>query len=195
MVDGIFSILAADSFNVILYLPRSSQKGKRCNQYEIDIAFSRTIYGPFVLDTSFWYIPSFLIDFNCLLTNTMSPVSNFLVRFTLLRISLCLSLLSETRIFNISICINRSGYAVSNLSKVCCLSELPSLDLYGDRYIGNGNYIPIPTTDQSISVPSTGPAFQLYGTKKLVAIIVEGFHFLLILSSGTCSSNDEILNL
>ena len=100
MADGIFSILSAGSFTFLLCLASPSQKGKHCNQYEISVAFSRTLYGPFVLNTSSWAIPSFIFYLICYLTKKMPPVSNSLVIFPLLRSSLCLILISETRMLN-----------------------------------------------------------------------------------------------
>ena len=50
----------------------------------------------------------------------------------------------------------------SKWSNACFSSELPSIKLDGDRSIVNGNYVSIANTDQEISVPSTGPAFQAY---------------------------------
>ena len=66
---------------------------------------------------------------------------------------------------NNSICINTSGDVDSNLSKACRTSEVPSLDLAGYISIVNGNSLTIATTDQAISVPSTGPSFQAYSEK------------------------------
>ena len=43
MLDGIFSTLKADYFNYLPGLPRPSQKGKRCKQYELGVALSRTL--------------------------------------------------------------------------------------------------------------------------------------------------------
>ena len=137
MVDGIFSILAADSLTFLQGLPRNPQKGKRWSQYELGVAFSRNLYGNFVLDTNIWAILSFLIDFTCFLSTTRSPVSNYLMSLTLLRSSLCLSLFSDNRMLNNSICINMSGDEASQLSKAYSTSEVPSCDLSGDRSIGN----------------------------------------------------------
>ena len=84
---------------------------------------------------------------------------------TLLCSSLCLSLLSDTRMLNISLCLNISGDSASNWYKACCPSELPPLNLSGDRSIGNGKYLPISTTDQEMPFLSTGPTCQEYSTK------------------------------
>ena len=89
-------------------------------------------------------------------------MSNSLTSFTLLRSSLCLSLLSDNRMLKISLCLNISGDTASNLSQACCIYEVPPLDLYGYRSIGNGKSPTISTTDQEISVPSTGTSFQAY---------------------------------
>ena len=80
--------------------------------------------------------------------------------FSLLNISLCLSLILDTSMLNKSFCLNISGDAASKWSKYCCTSEVPSLDLDGDRSIGNGNSLPMATTDKVMSVPSTGTEFQ-----------------------------------
>ena len=78
MLDGMFFILATDYFTFIPVLSRTSQKGKCQIQYELGVAFYRTLLGPFILNTSFRYILSFLLGFTCFLTSTMSPVSNSL---------------------------------------------------------------------------------------------------------------------
>ena len=155
MLDGIFSILAAGSFTFLPGLPRISQKGKRWSQYELGVSFSRTLHGPFVLND----------NFTCFLTTTGSPVSNYLMIFPLLGSSLCLRLLSYTRMLNNSLCLNRSGDASSEWYKACCPSGLPFLKLYGDRSIVNGNSLPVTTTDWSIPAQSTRPAFQYYSAK------------------------------
>ena len=80
----------------------------------------------------------------------------------MLRSSLCLSLLSYTRMLKNYLCLNRSGDAPSEGSKDFCSSELPSLNLAGDRSIGNGNSLPIATTDCAMPVPSTGTELQAY---------------------------------
>ena len=164
-MDGIFYILAADSFTFLPGLPRPSQNGKRWSQYEIGVTFSRTLYVPFVLNTNFWAITYFPLDFTCLLTITRSPASNSLMSLPLLRSSLCLSLLLYTRMLNNYICLNIIGDAASKWSNACCHYEVPFLNLAGDSSIGNGNSLPIATTDKSISVLSTGPAFQAYSAK------------------------------
>ena len=167
MVDGRFSILDAVSFTFLSGLPRPSQKGERRIQYELGVAVYRTIYDHFVLNNNLWAIPSFMIDFTCLLTITRSPVSNYLTSLPLLHISLCLRLLSDNRLLNYSLCINRSGDAASKWYKACCPSELPSLDLDGDKSIGNGNYLLINTNNGAMSVLYTGPAFQAYSANNM----------------------------
>ena len=165
MMYGIFYILSAGSFTFLPSLPRPSQKVKLWSQYELSVAFYRTLYDPFVLNNNFWDIPYFLLDLNSFLTNTRSPVSNSFVSLPLLRISLCISLISYTRILNNSLCLNISGCEASKWSKDCCTYEVPSLDLSGDRSIVNGKSLPMATTDWIIPVPSTGPAFQAYRAK------------------------------
>ena len=61
MADGTFSILGANSFTSLPGLPRPSQKGKRLSQYDIGVAFSRTMYSPFVLNNNLWAILYFLV--------------------------------------------------------------------------------------------------------------------------------------
>ena len=159
------SILDDDSFTFLLDLPMTSQKGKHWSRYDLGVAFSRTLYGNFVLNANFWSILSFLLDFTCFFTTTRSTVSNYLMILNLLHSSLCFSLFPDTRILNISICINRSGDPFSKLYTDSFPSEVPSLDLSGDRSIRNGKSLTIATTDQAISVPSTGPAYQYYNAK------------------------------
>ena len=113
---------------------------------------------------SLWTIPYLIIDLNFFLTKKLSPVSNSLVILPLLHISLCLSLLSDNRMLKISLFLNRSGYASSKKFNDCCLSEVPSLDLYDDRSVENGNSLLIATTDKVMSVTYTGPEFQAYIT-------------------------------
>ena len=67
--------------------------------------------------------------------------------------------------FNSSICLNRSGDPSSKWSKDSCPSEVTSLDLTGDRLIGNEKTLMIVTKDQEMSVTSTGPVFQAYRAK------------------------------
>ena len=165
MVDGIFSIIDADSFTFPMGLPRPSQNGKLWSQYDIGLTFSRNLYGSFVLNTNFWAIPYFPLDFTCLLTTTRSPASNSLKRLPLLRSSLCLSLLLDTRMLNNYMCLNIIGDAASKWSNACCPYEVPCLNLAGDSSIGNGNSLPIATTDKAMSVVSTGPAFPAYSAK------------------------------
>ena len=81
-VGWYFSILAAESFNFLPGLPRPSQKGKHWIQYELDVAFYRTLYDTSALNTNFWAIPHFLLDLTCFLTVTRSPVSNYVTRLT-----------------------------------------------------------------------------------------------------------------
>ena len=106
-----------------------------------------------------------MIDFNCFLTTTISPVSNSLIRFPLLHSSLCISLLSDNRMLNSSLCLNIIGYVASEQPNYCCPSEVPSIELAVDKSFGNGNYMPIVTTDRAMSVPSKRPAFQAYNAK------------------------------
>ena len=87
-------------------------------------------------------------------------MSNHLMILPLLRISLCLILLSYTRMLNNYISINRGGDVESKRSKACCNSEVPSLELAGDKSTGNGKSLPISTNDISRLVLSTGPEFQ-----------------------------------
>ena len=79
----------------------------------------------------------------------------------------CCSRISDTRMLNNSICLNRSGDWSSKWSNVCCHSKVSSLDLTGDRSIGNWNSVMISTTYWSILVPSTGPAFQTYSANNM----------------------------
>ena len=130
------------------------------------------MYGTFFLNTNFLYIPSFLLDFTCFLTTTRYPVSNHLMILSFF-ISLCLRLLSYTRILNNSICLNRIGDAASKLYKACFPSEVPFLKLSGYRSIVNGNFLPIPTTDRSISVPYTGTALQACSAKNTELILID----------------------
>ena len=67
---------------------------------------------------------------------------------------------------NSSLFMNIIGVAASNYFKAYCSSEVPSLDLAGDRSILNGKSLPISTSDQAKSVLYTGPAFQAYHTQK-----------------------------
>ena len=82
------------------------------------------------------------------------------MRLTLLLSSLCLSLLSYTKTLNIHLCLNIIGDAAYKGPKDVYTSELPSLELTLDRLIGNGNSLPIFTTDQEISIPYNGTALQ-----------------------------------
>ena len=117
MAYVIFSILASDSFTFIPCLPIPSQKFRHCSQYEFGMAFFSTIYGPFVLNSNFCSTPYFILDLICFLSTKMSPSSIYLMILPLLRRSLILSLISETRMLNISLCINRSGDVASKWSK------------------------------------------------------------------------------
>ena len=54
MVYGIFYTLDSDSFTVIAAPPIPSQKGKIQSHYELGVAFSRTLWVTFVLNTNFW---------------------------------------------------------------------------------------------------------------------------------------------
>ena len=116
-------------------LPRPLKKGKLWSQYELGVAFSSTLYGPFVFHNNFWDIASFLIDFACFLTTTRYHVSNYLLILPLLHSYLCISLLSDTSMLNSYLCLNRSGCTLSNWSKSCCTFEVPSLVIAGGRSI------------------------------------------------------------
>ena len=91
-------------------------------------------------------------------------MSNYLMYLPLLRSSLCLIILLDTRMLNNSLCLNICGDAASKLYKDCCPSEVLSLNIVGGRSIVNGNSLPISTTDRAISATSAGPAFQAYST-------------------------------
>ena len=80
-------------------------------------------------------------DFTWSLTTTISPISIYLDILILLLSSLCMSLLSETRMLKIPLCMNRSSNVPSKLYNVCCPYDVPSLDLYGDIRIGNGKLV------------------------------------------------------
>ena len=95
----------------------------------------------------------------------MYPVSNYLVSLSLFCKVMCLSLLSDTRMLNISLCLNISMDSASKWSKDWCPSVIPSLDLTGDRPILNENSLPISTTDKAMLVPSTGTTFKAYSAK------------------------------
>ena len=64
-------------------------------------------------NNNFWYTPSFLLKFVCLLTTTMSLVLNYLIIFYLLCSSLSLSLISDIKGLDSSVCLNRSKDAAS----------------------------------------------------------------------------------
>ena len=64
--------------------------------------------------------------------------------------------------FNIYLYLNRIGNEASKWSNNFCPSIVPSLDLSCDKSIVNGNSLPISTTDISMLVLSTGPAFKYY---------------------------------
>ena len=53
-MDYIYSIMATGYLNYIPGLQRSSQKCKKCSQYDTDVVFSSTMQGPFVLNTNLW---------------------------------------------------------------------------------------------------------------------------------------------
>ena len=161
MVDVIFSILAADFFTFLLGLTRPSQEGKHWIQYELGVEFSSTLYGPSVLNTSFLDIPPFLLELTCFLTTTRSHVPKYHMSLNLFHTSLCLSLFSYNSMLNRYLCLNRSGDASSKWFKACCPSEVPSLNLVGDRSIGKRKCQPISTNYWAMSVPSTGTAFQI----------------------------------
>ena len=167
MDNGIFSILDANSSTFLPRLSRPSQKGKRWSQYKIGVALSTNLYGPIVFNTNFWEIPYFLLDLNLFLNTTRYPVSNALLRLPLLWSSLFLSLLSETRILNNYLFVNRIGDVASKWSKDCYLYEAPSLDLACDRSIINSNFMPIATNDWSMAVPYNGLKFQLYSENNI----------------------------
>ena len=99
-----------------------------------------------------------MIDLNCFPNTTMSIVSNSLVCLTLLWSSLCLRLLSNTKMFNRD--------TSSKWSKDFCLSELPYLDFFGDNSIGNGKYMMIATTDRVNLGTYTEPELKVYNAKK-----------------------------
>ena len=159
IVGGIFSILTADYFNCIMGLPRTSQNASAVtNMSSVQpypelcrVSFFYTIFGG---TYPFWFnSPDSLLQQYILF---QIPLWACL----LLRISLCLNLLSETRMLNSYLYSNISGDVASKLSNACCPYEVPSLDLTVDKLIRNGNSLLIATTDRSMSVPSTGPAFQ-----------------------------------
>ena len=95
----------------------------------------------------------------------MFPVLNSLMSLPLLHSSLCISLLSDTRMLNNYIFLNKSVDAASKRSKACCHSEVPSLDLSGYRFILNGNYLPVATTYRAMLVLSTRTELQAYIAK------------------------------
>ena len=111
------------------------------------------------------------------------------MRFSLLRSSLCLSLISDTRMFNSHLCINISGDTESKWYKDWYPSELPSLDPSGYSSIGNENSLPISTTDLETSVPSTGTTFQAYSAKNtplqplVKAALVRWFYLLYLIKT------------
>ena len=163
MVDSILSILDTDYLlTFILSLPRNSQKFKRCIQYHTRVSLSSTLYITFVFYTNFLYTPSFLLEFAWFLTTTMSIVCLILVHSFL-----CLSLISDTNMFNRSIFRNISGDADSKWSMSWCPYELPFLGLASVRSIINGKYLSIATTYRSISAQSACPALHMYSTNKI----------------------------
>ena len=161
-VDAIFYILAANSFTFLPGLPIPSQKFKVWSQYEPCVSFYSNIQDTFFFNNNLWNYPYFLLEFNLLLTTTMSPVSKFLVRFSLLISSLCLRLLFDANILNSNLLLNRSGDVDSKWSKSFCPYEVPYLHLSGYISIVNGNSLPISDTDQAISVSYTGPSLLMY---------------------------------
>ena len=113
----------------------------------------------------FWIIISRISRIICFLTDKRSSVSHSLMIFPLLHSSLHFSLLLYTRMLNNCLCLNRSGDEASKWYKACCPYELPYLHFAGDRSIGNSNSMLIATTDWSMPVPYTRPAFQSYSAK------------------------------
>ena len=83
----------------------------------------------------------------------MYPVANSLICLNFFRSSLCIILLSETNILNISLFINRGSDAASKRYMDFCSYELPSLDHSDEILIGNGNSLPISSTYQAMHVP------------------------------------------
>ena len=93
--------------------PYTPQKVKRCI-YMILVYPSLVVWRDFVLNVKFFATSSFLIVFDCFLATTIYPVPKYLNCLTFLHSSLCFSLLSDTKIFSNSLCLNRSGGAYSN---------------------------------------------------------------------------------
>ena len=89
------------------------------------------------------------------LTIIMYPVAKSLICLTFFQSYLCIILLSETNMLNISLFINRSGDAASKRYMDFCNSEFPSLDHYDESLIGNVNSLPISATYQAMHVPKT----------------------------------------
>ena len=193
-MDGIFYILAADSFTFLPGLPRPSQKGKFWSQYELGVAFYRTLYGPFVLNNNLWAIWYFMIDFTCFLTKTRSPVSNYLTSLSLLRNSLRLSLLSDTRTLNKSICLNRSGDASSKWSKYFVLLKYPPLTLMVIGTLEMGTLCKYPLPIKQFHCCILGLNYKRTVQRIRHATIGEGHPCLLSVSSITCSNTNEILH-
>ena len=93
--------------------PYTPQKGKLCICM-ILVYPSLVIYRDFFLNVKLFATSSFLIGFDCFLTTTIYPVPKYLNCLTFLHSYLCFSLLSDTKMFNNSLCLNRSGGAYSN---------------------------------------------------------------------------------
>ena len=152
---------------ILLLLFRASLDPHKKANSESNMGFVYPSIGPYMVPL-FWiliYGLFLMLYIICFLTNTRSNMSNYLISFPFLCSSLCLSLLSDTRILNSSIFITRSGDADSNWFKAWCTSEVPSLDLTADISIVNGDFLPISNTYRAIPFPSTVPVFQLFCVK------------------------------
>ena len=114
----------------------------------------------------------------------MYHLSKPLVSLSLLCSSLCMSLLSETKILNRCFCLKLIVDEDSKFPKACFLSEVPFINFSFYRSISDGKYPPIFNTDLVMSVPYTGPAFHTYNSKILISTIDEFFPCFLILYSG-----------
>ena len=145
--------------------------------------------------TNIWDIPSFLIDFTCLLTTTRSPVSNYLMKLPLLRISLCLRLLSDTRTLNNSRCINISGKPPQSDPRLVILLKYPPLTLMviGKLEMGNLCRYPLLIEQCQFRLLSLNSKRTVQITR--LATIGESCPCLLSLSSAPCSSTYVNLNL
>ena len=151
MVDGIFSILAADYFTFLPGLPRTSQKGKLWSQYKISVDFCMVPLF-WILISGLYRLYTWLHLFYCYhkvscvnLPHKLSSVAQIPVPHT-------------TSIY-------QDVDAASKWYKACFTYEVPPLNLYGDISIGNGNYLTIATTDWAMKVPYTGPTLQAYSSK------------------------------